>query len=99
MTSERGVTETTPPPERSARAESAPRLVALHGAGGPSVSIEPAPRWRDWMNSTQQRWANRCLPLLIANEAGWVLLNESAFEARWDGDPNPSAVTIATTNR
>jgi Family of unknown function (DUF6065) len=25
--------------------------------------VEPASRWRDWMNATRKRFANRCLPL------------------------------------
>ena len=40
------------------------------------------------------RWANRCLPLLIANQAGWALLNPAAFEATWSGDSSPSGTTI-----
>lgn len=37
------------------------------------------------MNATVARNANRCLPLLAANEAGWFLLNERAFSATWNG--------------
>jgi hypothetical protein len=37
------------------------------------------------MNETIQRNANRCLPLLVANEAGWLLLNERPFTATWSG--------------
>jgi uncharacterized protein DUF6065 len=42
----------------------------------------------------EDRWANRCLPLVVANEAGWVLLNEHAFVAAWSGEPTAAAVTI-----
>jgi hypothetical protein len=40
------------------------------------------------------RWANRCLPLVVANEAGWTLLNELPFVATWNGEPTPSGVKI-----
>lgn len=60
-------------------------LVAIHIGDDAPVKIEPADRWREWMNSTDNRFANRCLPLLMANQAGWVLLNPKAFEARWEG--------------
>jgi hypothetical protein len=46
------------------------------------------------MNETQNRMANRCLPLLVANEAGWVILNPLAFQATWTGDPHPGSITI-----
>jgi Family of unknown function (DUF6065) len=48
--------------------------------------IVPASPDRDWMNITTRGWANRCLPLRIANEAGWFILNDSEFEVEWDGE-------------
>ena len=35
--------------------------------------LEPAPIARDWMDAAPQRHPYRCLPLVIANQAGWVL--------------------------
>jgi hypothetical protein len=46
------------------------------------------------MDDAVDRWPNRCLPLLVANEAGWVLLNPVRFRATWNGDPGPDGVTI-----
>jgi hypothetical protein len=77
------------------RQAQAPELIAFYGDSGPSVRIEPALRWRAWMNETRDRWANRCLPLLVANESGWALLNPLGFEATWGGASHPSSVTIA----
>ncbi len=62
------------------------------------VSAEPAPRWRDWMNATEERWANRCLPLLVANQAGWVLLNPLTFTATWGGGDEASSLTLEYAN-
>lgn len=78
----------------SAEEQAAPELVAFHQAAEPQVALVPAPRWRDWINEMDDRWANRCLPLIVANEAGWVLLNRKSFEAVWTGEPGPSSVTI-----
>jgi hypothetical protein len=69
-------------------------LIAFHREPAPRLKIVAAPRWRDWMNATALRNANRCLPLLTANEAGWVLLNTSRFLASWDGDDAAEGLTV-----
>lgn len=47
--------------------------------------IRPASPKRDWMEATHERFAYRCLPLAIANAAGWEVLSPCGFEARWNG--------------
>lgn len=74
--------------------EPAHRLVAYSSTSASPVGLTPAPRWRDWMNATQERWANRCLPLLMANEAGWTLLNPAAFTVTWNGQDSSEALSI-----
>jgi hypothetical protein len=69
-------------------------LVIHHPGERPPIVIEPAERWRDWMNATSTRFANRCLPLLVANQSGWVLRNPAAFEATWDGGDGRDAMTV-----
>jgi uncharacterized protein DUF6065 len=69
-------------------------LIAFPLGAPPRPRLTPAPRWRRWMNETDERWANRCLPLLVANEAGWTLLNPHAFRASWDGGHSTDALTI-----
>lgn len=51
------------------------------------MPLEPAPTDRDWMDRSQNRFAYRCLPLVIANQAGWILRCPIAFTARWNGGP------------
>ena len=41
----------------------------------PSMPLVPAPLRREWMDTSADRYAYRCLPLLIANQAGWLALN------------------------
>jgi hypothetical protein len=62
------------------------RLIAYYRGEKPRMRIVPASRWREWMNQTVKRNANRCLPLLAANEYGWVLLNEHRTVAEWSGE-------------
>jgi len=40
---------------------------------------------RDWMDATPNRFAYRCLPMLIANQAGWYVITEHSVAATWDG--------------
>lgn len=50
--------------------------------------IVPASPDRAWMNATGgtgSGWANRCLPLRIANQHGWFILNDADFEVMWGG--------------
>lgn len=49
---------------------------------------------REWMDSTDQQYAYRCLPLLMANQAGWLVLNDRPIECIWDGTPERSGLRI-----
>jgi hypothetical protein len=54
----------------------------------------PAPVDRAWMNETNNNFAYRCLPLNIANAHGWIILNNAAFIATWNGKAGKSAISI-----
>jgi hypothetical protein len=69
-------------------------LLLLHTGEQPPVKVVPAERWRSWMDATAHRNANRCLPLLMANQAGWVLLNPAPFEVRWGGGDSTGDMTV-----
>ena len=47
----------------------------LHHSALPLVC---APTAREWMDATDERYAYRCLPLLIANQSGWLILKAPA---------------------
>lgn len=62
-----------------------PELVAYVVNPALSLPLVPASRLRDWMEATNQRFANRCLPLLIANQAGWFVMSTHSLRVSWNG--------------
>jgi Family of unknown function (DUF6065) len=75
-------------------AEPALELTAYALHAEPPMRIVPAPGTREWMDATPSRFAYRCLPLLIANQGGWLVLNAHPFQATWDGSAELSGVVI-----
>ena len=65
---------------------------------GPGARLEPASRWRDWMDATDRRFANRCLPLLMANQSGWHLVLEHGVRARWNGGPRRRDIEVESAS-
>ncbi len=51
------------------------------------MAAVPAAAKRRWMDETDASFANRCLPLLIANQWGWFILNDRKIELFWNGGP------------
>jgi hypothetical protein len=52
---------------------------------------------RDWMDQTDRGFANRCLPMLMANQAGWTVLNDRPLRAMWIGSSGLDSVVIEPT--
>ncbi|HEY9507701.1 MAG TPA: DUF6065 family protein [Gemmatimonadales bacterium] len=59
-----------------------------------SFAIHPAPRRRAWMNDTQGGFAYHCLPLVMANQAGWILTSGRTVLATWTGGSTPEDLTV-----
>jgi hypothetical protein len=73
----------------------APKLVAYRLPNFPAyLKLIPAPADRSWMDLDTAGWANRCLPLRVANQLGWQILNDVPFEAHWGGRPGLDSVQI-----
>lgn len=70
------------------------RLIAFELASAAEMPVEPAPTDRDWMDRSRDRFAYRCLPLVIANQAGWVVRCPVAFTVRWNGGPDPADLKL-----
>ena len=56
--------------------------------------IEPSEPRRDWMDQTTEKFAYRCLPLTMANQAGWVVRSPLAFAAIWNGKNETASVSV-----
>ncbi|HEV2633789.1 MAG TPA: DUF6065 family protein [Actinocrinis sp.] len=69
-------------------------LTAYRVSADPPIQLVPAQRNRDWIDATTQRFASRCLPLLIANQSGWWLLNSHDFTVSWDGTRRSEGLTV-----
>jgi Family of unknown function (DUF6065) len=79
--------------ERDPRSQR-PWLKAYELGSTDGWSIEPAPPKRDWMDATFKKIAYRCLPLIAANQAGWVVRCPANFWATWSGKPDNHGVRV-----
>jgi hypothetical protein len=61
-----------------------------------ALDLSPAPIRRAWMEGTPERFANRCLPLLVANQSGWIVTTRNDIRATWDGSPGLHSVHVET---
>jgi hypothetical protein len=66
----------------------------LHAQTG-DMRLSVAPVDRGWMDAAHQRAPYRCLPLVIANQAGWLIPSPAAFSVYWDGGPGKEHVHLA----
>lgn len=58
--------------------------------------VRPAPAERPWIEATPQRFAARCLPLLIANSHGWEILLKDRCEVTWTGGDGVDDLAVDT---
>lgn len=70
------------------------QLTAYQTVPPAGYEIIPAGHRRDWMDDTHDRSAYRCLPMLVANQAGWMILNPGVVRVKWDGGVNIGAVEL-----
>jgi hypothetical protein len=84
---------TAVPPDGGPSARAPIPLVAFR-IGLPTLDLCPAGIRRAWMDATPNRFANRCLPLLIANQSGWLLTARHTVRATWDGGIYKDATVV-----
>lgn len=58
------------------------------------MALRTAARRRQWMDQSPQRFAYRCLPLVIANQIGWEILCPVDVAAVWTGSPEVNGVRL-----
>ena len=63
------------------------------------VTLAPAPARRAWMDRTPERFANRCLPLMIANQAGWMVTLTEPATVTWSGEGAIDGVEVTGSER
>ena len=56
----------------------------------PMTRLAPAPRTRGWMPP----FAYRCLPLVLANEGGWLACTPTKVTAMWAGGGHPDEMQV-----
>jgi hypothetical protein len=69
-------------------------LIAYRLNQSPTLTLIAAPVHRDFMAATRNRFALRCLPMLLANQAGWFLVNQHPVIAVWNGGDTPDDLTV-----
>ena len=80
----------------SRNAGDATRLLECFVEEGADFRMRPAPHRRQWMDDSPESYAYRCLPLAIANNHGWELLNTTKFQAKWTGQNGVNDIIMAT---
>lgn len=61
------------------------RLCAYEIHERTDMPILPASTNRAWMDQDDSRFPYRCLPLVLANQSGWMIPSPTRFTARWNG--------------
>lgn len=70
------------------------RLTAYRTGDTSGWSLEPSPAKRAWMDEFPDKGPYRCLPMTIANQAGWVVRGPASFTATWNGGGRADATSI-----
>lgn len=70
------------------------KFIAYETVPAQGFNLVPAPRRRMWMDATHERSAYRCLPMLLANQAGWLILNPTTVRVKWDGGALLKAIEV-----
>ena len=60
------------------------------------TTVAPGGPARAWMDATPRRFAYRCLPLVIANQWGWLIKTRQRVEAIWDGSDLPTGLVVTS---
>src|SRR4051794_4009021 len=83
-----------PAPDRAPPMAENNRLYAYVINPALDMPLQAAPLDRAWMDAWHDRAPYRCLPLVIANQAGWVILNSTDFTVTWDGRAHQNALRL-----
>ena len=82
------------PVSRTAPARPGLPLIAYDVGSPMKTNLVPGRPTRAWMNATPNRFAYRCLPMVIANQWGWMIETRHRVEAVWDGSQPIEGVVV-----
>jgi hypothetical protein len=75
--------------------EGGPLSIIAYETSGPAEAVlYPMPPRRGWMDRSYNRFAYRCLPLVVANQMGWLVRNPITFHVLWNGGPERGDLQI-----
>lgn len=57
-------------------------------------TLEPCKGSRDWMDGSIMKFAYRCLPLVMANQAGWMVTCPLNFTMVWNGGVDRTGLSL-----
>ena len=86
-------------PETAASGVATTSFIAYETATNPGFTIEPAPVRRAWMDEFPERAPYRCLPLSMANQAGWLVRSPFNFHVMWRGKRDVQSLQITCDDR
>lgn len=70
------------------------KITAFERQGPTEPTLFRAPPRRPWMDRSHDRFAYRCLPLVMANQAGWLVRNPIDFTAMWNGGSKAADIQV-----
>jgi len=76
--------------------DSKPRQITAFCTSRRRLHLIPASPNRHWMQQTENHFANRCLPLRIANQIGWFILSDVDISVIWNGTNGAGGLRITT---
>ena len=72
-----------------------PHITAYHfGNTPPALRLVPARATRTWMDRPGFEFSKRCLPMLLASQHGWCMLNNRAVRLTWNGSPHVEGLLV-----
>jgi LPS sulfotransferase NodH len=85
-------------PKVAKSAEPSLPLIAYDVESPLKTNLVPGQPTRAWMDATPKRFAYRCLPMIIANQWGWMIETHHRVEAVWDGSGQASGLVVTSGN-
>ncbi len=74
-------------------------FIAYEVSTNGGYELVPAPVRRQWMDDFPHKVPYRCLPMSIANQAGWIVTAPASFRVQWNGKHTRDALKVTFTEK